>query len=179
MVSVRSSIPFCMLLVISLIAPSTLQHFAFNILHLFYNLFWKCMGALTCLRLLCKVSLSFRSSVKCPSVYNWSLFSRALVWSLLFESFLGFSSKRLGMIITAFNVIFFSSEPLIHKSINLVASYKKHLLLLPVGKRKIFIFQIIFIFIKLLICIVSPFMYRCFYNALWFFGRFKFCLLCV
>ena len=80
---------------------------------------WSCsscyalvLGALTCLRLLCIVSPSFRSSAKCPSVHNLSLLFRALLWSLVFEFLQVFCSKRLGMMIAAFNAIFFSREPL-------------------------------------------------------------------
>ena len=72
-----------------------------------------------------------------PNVHQ----SIALVWSLAFESLLDFCSKRLAMIITAFNAIFFSGEPLIHASINLVVSSIKHLSPIPVGKRKILFFQ--------------------------------------
>ena len=112
--SVRGNIPFCMLLVISLIALSTLPFCICST-----NFFGSCAmvsGASSCLRLLCIVSPSFKSSAKCPNVHNLSLLSRALIWSLAFsmvfslwslafQSLLGFCSKRLGMIITAFNTI--------------------------------------------------------------------------
>ena len=131
-VSVWGCIPFRMWLAASLIALSTLP---FSICST--NFFESC----ACLRLLGIVSPSFRISAKCSAVHYGSLLSRALVWPLVFESLLGFCSKRQDMIITAFNAIFFSGEPLTHASINLVPSPTKHLPLLPVGKRKIFFFQ--------------------------------------
>ena len=138
-VSVRVIIPFCMLLVISLIALAIV-----TICICPTNFYQRCpvvLGPLTCLRLLCIVSPSFSSSVRYLLVYNWSLLLRVLVWSLVFESLLGFFSKRLGMMITAFNAIFFNGESLTHASMNLVVWSIKHLPHPPVGKRKIFFFQ--------------------------------------
>ena len=79
-VSVRVSIQLCILLVLSLIALSTLPLCICST-----NFFESCvvvLGALTSLRLLCIVPPSFRRSAKCLSAHNWSLLSRALVWSL-------------------------------------------------------------------------------------------------
>ena len=60
---------------------------------------------------------------------------------MAFEFLLSFCSKRLGMIITAFNAILFSRESLIHAPINLVISSREHLLPLPVGKKKKYSFS--------------------------------------
>ena len=82
------------------------------------------------------------------------------------------------MIMTAFNAIFFSGEPLNHPLINLVVLSIKHLLLLPVGKNSrsnkqsfhrwmIHSRQIVYFYIL-------PFIRSCFYNFVWFVRRFRF-----